>query len=950
MKRALTLLITFLLVSTAASLPAWAAPPPPAARVAAAQDVGDASTVYYKIVNRASNRLLSVDGGGTANGDVNIIYDDVAASDQLWIIQDADQGYHKLINKRSGRALSTLDGSTSNGTVTHLWQYLGNAQDQDWTISTSNPGYVKIGNRKRSEAALSVVDAGTDNNDRTQVWDYVDHPDQDWKIVPVQTFDPNASYQIINRNSKTALSVFSGGTSNNNPVDIYEFINQPDQFWGIVGIGGGYYHLINRKSGRLLSLTGGATSNGTIAMVYDDVGASDQAWSIQAQPDGYYSLANQRRPSGLLSIVGAETGRESRAQIFDNVGAQDQGWQLKPVGNSVSVNALNVQANVSAQMTGVGMEDVNHEIYGGIYSQLIYNEGFQEAPDGTGVSKMWGGESTGSASGSFSIDTSQPFQGQQSQHIQYTGGSGRLGVENRGLNRWGINFTADKPYEGYVYLRSAQSSQVYVTAESSSGAVYAETSFTANSSGWTKYPFSFTPNTNDANGQVAFSLKAPGDVSLGFAFLQPGTWGRYAGQPVRKDIADAMITQGVSVLRYGGSATLAEGYRWKNMIGPREFRPVLTGGTWSNKNDSNGWGIIEFLNYAEALGVKAVPTMNIDESPQDMADFIDYLKAPTTTTWGAKRAADGHPAPYGVDQLELGNERLIDSTYADKFNAIAAQIWAKDPTMTLTVGDMGYHDVIANPDHVTGSESGITSLAAYQSILDFAGSHNGKISIDVHTWTDTPEQVAHEVDAIVSLDTWIHRYNPGVDCPIDVFELNAYHHDVSRALGNAVAISLLQQQGNRVRIVTSANALQPDGQNDDGWDQGLVFFDTKRSWLQPPGYVTQMMAQNYVSTVVNTMSSNPAVTVTAKLSGSVMTLEVTNSSDQAQTPDIALTGYLPSSLTAQVTQLAGGRGQTNSANDVNQVVPQQTSQEVTLSGNVMRHTFPANSFTILRLQ
>jgi len=65
-------------------------------------------------------------------------------------------------------------------------------------------------------------------------------------------------------------------------------------------------------------------------------------------------------------------------------------------------------------------------------------------------------------------------------------------------------------------------------------------------------------------------------------------------------------------------------------------------------------------------------------------------------------------------------------------------------------------------------------------------------------------------------------------------------------------------------VVTSANALQPDGQNNDGWNQGLIFFDTQRSWLQPPGYVTQMIANSYQPTAVQASTSNPALTVTAK--------------------------------------------------------------------------------------
>jgi hypothetical protein len=270
--------------------------------------------------------------------------------------------------------------------------------------------------------------------------------------------------------------------------------------------------------------------------------------------------------------------------------------------------------------------------------------------------------------------------------------------------------------------------------------------------------------------------------------------------------------------------------------------------------------------------------------------------------------------------------------------------------MILTVGDMSYHHVISDPDHVTGSESGLTTLAPYKKILDFAAAKAGRLAIDLHTWTDAPEQVATEVAAISSFDFWVHRYNPAVDYELDIFELNATHHDVSRALGNARAIGLLEQHGGRVKVVTSANALQADGQADTAWDQGLVFYDTQRSWLQPPAFVTQMIADNALPRVVNSSSSNPALTVTAKTDGVSLLLEVVNASSTAQTPTITLIGFAPTSGTMKVTTLSGNRGDSNEARDVQLIRPQPTSAPLKMNGRAFSCSFPANSFTLLRLQ
>src|SRR5262249_15921472 len=152
----------------------------------------------------------------------------------------------------------------------------------------------------------------------------------------------------------------------------------------------------------------------------------------------------------------------------------------------------------------------------------------------------------------------------------------------------------------------------------------------------------------------ALMLKEPGSVVLGHALLQPGAWGRFKGLPVRRDVAEALIDQGITVLRYGGSMINHPGYRWKKMIGPRDRRPPYRG-TWSPCS-STGWGMLDFLDFCEAAGFLAIPAFNVDETPQDMADFIEHVNGPASSAWGRRRAHAGHPAPYRLRHLQLGNE------------------------------------------------------------------------------------------------------------------------------------------------------------------------------------------------------------------------------------------------------------------------------------------------------
>ncbi len=108
--------------------------------------------------------------------------------------------------------------------------------------------------------------------------------------------------------------------------------------------------------------------------------------------------------------------------------------------------------------TGVCLEDVNHEIYGGLYSQLLFGESFQEPPANPAqalgkISGMWRPILRGSAVGSFSLDTQRPFVGSQSQQMTFQSGQGDVAIQNRGLNGWGISILAGKSYEGRAWVR-----------------------------------------------------------------------------------------------------------------------------------------------------------------------------------------------------------------------------------------------------------------------------------------------------------------------------------------------------------------------------------------------------------------------------------------------------------------------------------------------------------------
>ena len=564
---------------------------------------------------------------------------------------------------------------------------------------------------------------------------------------------------------------------------------------------------------------------------------------------------------------------------------------------------------------------------------------------------MWRAVRRGSATGELLIDTHDPFTGRQSQRITFTAGEGEIGIENRSLNRWGMNFVKGKRYEGYAWLRAEQPARVFFALESADGAkVYAETSADVTSAQWQRISFKLTPNAADKAGRFAIKLKQPASVCVGHAFLQPGAWGRFKGLPVRKDVSEALVAQGLTVLRYGGSMINHPEYRWKKMIGPPDRRPPYQG-TWYPYS-SNGWGIFDFLNFCEAAGFLAIPALNMDETPADMADFMEYANGPGRSAWGSRRAADGHPRPYGLKFIELGNEEAVNEHYWERFKPLAEAIWAKDPGVILVVGDFAYDKVIDDPYNFGGAPS-IKSLAAHKKILDLAQAHGREVWFDVHIGTEQPP-APNGVPGVRSFIEQLGRLSPGARYKVVVFEFNAGNHALKRALANACAINQLQRLGDRLAIACSANCLQPYQQNDNGWNQGLLFLSPSQVWPQPPYYVTQMVSRNYLPLCVKTYATSPgnALDATATLSenGKALTLQVVNTSKVPLPTRIALAGFVPRQATAHATVLTGDWEAINTPEQPDHVRPSETDWRHEFRNGAVTRTFPPCSFTVLHFR
>jgi hypothetical protein len=712
---------------------------------------------------------------------------------------------------------------------------------------------------------------------------------------------------------------------------------------------------------------GFADGEASVEMLFADAGAGNGGLILRVAHPG----------NGADEFDGYEVALEPSGHLV--LGRHRHNWE--PIRNVPCAVPVNQWVQLTVRMTGNSLEvfvagqsvlryeDVEYPLAAGTVGLRTWRRAVQfrnfsvstggqtrnfnfdpAGNDGAdSVSDMWRPLRTGSATGKFALVEPDAFSGHQSQQIVFTGGSGAVGIENQSLNRWGMNFIKGKTYEGYLYARAASPAEIFVALESRDGnEVYAEKRLKISGDRWQRLDFQLKPKAADAAGRFAIKLRRPGAVTVGYAFLQPGGWGRFKGLPVRKDIGEGLKNQGNTVLRYGGCMANAAEYRWKKMIGPRALRPPYKG--WWYPYSSNGWGIFDFLNYCEAAGFLGIPDVNINETPQDMADFIQYVNGAKNTTWGRQRAADGHPAPYHLKYLELGNEERVDENYFQKFKAVAEAIWARDPEIILIVGDFAYRDQITDPFHITGSDAHLSTLAAQQKILQLAKAHDREVWFDIHVNTDGPRpNFAGSFSYIDALD----RLADGAKHRVLVFELNAGNHAQRRALANAAAINQIQRDG-RLPICTSANCLQPDGQNDNGWDQGLLFLNPGQVWLQPPGYVTQMISENFqpwqLVTEVSDAADELDVSAQRNADGTTLVVQVVNFSDREIPVTLDIRDFVPARPVAKVEELAAPLDANNTAADPEHVKPVVSEWPHHFQGGKVARTFPAHSFTVIRFR
>lgn len=489
------------------------------------------------------------------------------------------------------------------------------------------------------------------------------------------------------------------------------------------------------------------------------------------------------------------------------------------------------------------------------------------------ISYQWDAYEKGDIKADYTLDTKNAYNGSNSQTIEMVSGEGIVGIANSSLNRWGIAVRNGQKFQGRLYLKSNNyKGNVTVALQSEDGKTeYAQQQIEGITGQWNKYSFSLISNTDDKKARFVVFINQPGKVWIDQVTLMTTGEDQFRGLPYRNDIGQAMVNQKLTFLRYGGTMINAPEYRFKKMIGDPDKRPPYQGHWY--RYSTNGFGIEDFLKFCEAAGFTAAFAVNIEETPEDMADMVEYLNGPVTSEWGKIRAQNGHPEPYNIKYIGIGNEEVLFhgdradeyDHYIERFNLLYEAIKSKDSSIKLVCTAWW------RPDS--------PSIDRVFKALD------GKADYwDYHPWADALTSGKTVESELKQMKELFLKWNPNTTMKCAIFEENGNTHNMERVLGHVTVQNAVRRMGDFVLTSCAANALQPYLQNDNGWDQGQVFFTPSQVWGMPPYYAQQMASENHLPLLVNSEltdeSGNLDVTATRSEDGKQVVLHVANTGDR----------------------------------------------------------------------
>lgn len=627
-----------------------------------------------------------------------------------------------------------------------------------------------------------------------------------------------------------------------------------------------------------------------------------------------------------------------------------------------TVNAKKLGAPIQSTMYGIFFEDINFGADGGLYAEMVENRSF-EFPQQLMGWNTFGKVQVNDANPAFDRNPHYVTLKESGHRDKFTG------LENRGF--FGMGLKKGMDYHFSVYARTAGSSQIRVELVGSDDEVMTKQQITIAGNNWKKYTVTLKSPKTDAKGLMRIYLEGKGSVDLDHVSLFPAdAWKGLLRADLVKDLKD--LNPGV--FRFPGGC-IVEGtdlnsrYQWKNSVGPAENRP-LNENRWNytfphrlfpNYYQSYGLGFYEFFLLSEELGAQALPVLSCGLACQfqnddkdealchvavddlqpyidDALDLIEFANGGTDTKWGKLRADMGHPAPFNLQQIGVGNEQW-GPLYPVRLEKFMKAIRAKYPKMKI-VGTSG-----PSPDDNDGKQFSYGWEQMKKLKADLVDEHYYRDQDWFMNNVTRYDNYDRKGPKVFAGEYACHVKEDPADFPTakNVFEA---------ALAEAAIMTGFERNADIVHMATYA----PLFAHVEGWQwrPDLIWMDNLTTVRTPNYYVQQLYGQNPGTHVLSLLEGKKPVTGQDGLCASAVydkntngfIVKLTNTSTEPKEVVITFKG-IKSLGNGKVTTLHADRmDAANTIEKKNNVVPK--TADVQADGNVLRTTIPAKTFAVYR--
>ncbi|MFT3829875.1 MAG: alpha-L-arabinofuranosidase C-terminal domain-containing protein [Opitutaceae bacterium] len=639
---------------------------------------------------------------------------------------------------------------------------------------------------------------------------------------------------------------------------------------------------------------------------------------------------------------------------------------------SVQIDLAAPAKPISPDLFGVFFEDLNFAADGGLYAELLQNRSFEyDATERREWNSFtgWTTAARGAGAGNVAVRSAKPLHPNNPHYVSIdakTPGDG-FGVANDGFD--GVPLRAGEGYELSFFAHQlfmgepwtadndivGRPMPVTVQLEAANGEILAEASVTITGRDWTRHAVRLVSSRAEPRARVVVLARAKGGIALDEISLFPEQTFRHRKNGLRADLAQAIADLKPRFIRFPGGC-LAHGdgvnnfYRWKDTIGPIEQRRGQRN-LWGY-HQSVGLGYFEFFQFCEDIGAKPLPVvpagvscqnsnfspghgqqcLPLEELPayiQELCDLIEWANGPATSRWGALRAAAGHPEPFGLRYLGVGNEDAITPGFEERFRLIQQALRERHPEIVL-IGTVG-----PAPDGTDFERGWAFARAEHVPVVD-------------EHYYRSPDWFWENLHRYDSYD----RNGPKVY----VGEYAAHETDRRNTLRSALAEAAgcigFERNGDVVVLSSYAPLLARRGHTQ--WTPDMIYFTGTDVFPSLNYQVQRLFGQNAGDALLSATSEDlPAgrrvafSAVRDSASGDVI-VKLVNAEDRAVSAALSLAGAAAGERRLVATVLTGASADV--ANDDTQPPAALPRTEESRVGARFERLLPAHSLTVLRLR